>query len=201
MSFFIETPQATVHTPSVFTVPIAEASDYPPPLSLEERASAVALEYGISTTTFFNLIESESQWNPNAYNKKTGDRGLFQISERWHPEVTDVCAYNPDCSMRWAAQRIKGGYIHEWVAANCYAYVSLFVDVPLMNKIVPNSPPFEGAVAIFQYKEKHVAYVEKVEEKGFWIKEANYHPAKIGKRFIKWDDPKLVGFHDIAKSY
>jgi hypothetical protein len=35
------------------------------------------------------------------------DRGLWQINKRWHPDITDKCAYNPACSTM-AASRISG---------------------------------------------------------------------------------------------
>ena len=64
-----------------------------------------------------------------------------------------------------------------------------------MNEIIPNTTIHIGTVAIFQYsKIKHIAQVIKISENGFWIREANYEPAKISKRFIYWDDKSLVGF-------
>lgn len=35
------------------------------------------------------------------------DRGLWQINKRWHPDITDACAFNPACSTM-AASRISG---------------------------------------------------------------------------------------------
>lgn len=64
-----------------------------------------------------------------------------------------------------------------------------------MAQILPSTSPFVGAVAIFQYKEKHIALVTKLDEKGFYIKESNYIAGKYGTRFIPWNDPKLVGFY------
>lgn len=175
-------------------IPIAEAQEVIRE-TLQEKASRIATEYGISTTTFSNLIYSESRWDPNARNEKTQDRGILQINRVWHPEVSDECALDPDCALPWGAQRIKDGYIHEWVPANCYLYVSLFLKLPKMAQIVPNSTPQVGAVAVFQYKNlKHIAIITKLESDGFWVKEANYIPAMIGERFVKWNDPSLEGF-------
>lgn len=64
-----------------------------------------------------------------------------------------------------------------------------------MALVMPSSTPFVGAVAIFQYKEKHIALVTKLDEKGFYIKEANYIAGEYGTRFIPWDYPRLVGFY------
>ena len=172
----------------------ANAVQLPPvPQTLQERAIAIAEEYEISTTTFNNLIFSESSWDPTKDNG--ADRGLLQINRTYHPEVSDECAFDPECAMRWSAQRIKDGYLYEWTPANCYSFVKTLVKVPLMRSIIPNSAPSVGVVAIFQYKVPHLAYVEKLTENGFWVKEANYEPAKITRRFIKWDDPRLKGFY------
>lgn len=48
---------------------------------------------------------------------KSYDRGWFQISRRWHPETTDECAYDLECSTREAIriQRKDG-----WNAWACY---------------------------------------------------------------------------------
>lgn len=63
-----------------------------------------------------------------------------------------------------------------------------------MNAIVPNSSPHIGVIAVFAYPIPHLAYVEKLTDEGFIVKEANYEPAKIGERLVKWNDPHLKGF-------
>lgn len=37
------------------------------------------------------------------------DRGLWQINSRWHKEVTDACAFNPDCAARSTFRISSGG--------------------------------------------------------------------------------------------
>ena len=97
--------------------------------------------------------------------------------------------------MRWAAQRIKDGYISEWTVANCFSYVSLFVKLPKMSEILPNTTPFVGAVAIFNYNGvKHIAYIKELHADGFIVKEANYRPAVVDEREVNWNDKALVGF-------
>jgi hypothetical protein len=80
------------------------------------------------------------------------------------------------------------------VANNCFLYVSQFVKLPLQALVVPNTVPSVGVVAIFQYKVPHYAVVEKLTEQGFWVKESNYVAGEYGTRFVKWNDPKIVGF-------
>lgn len=166
-------------------------------LTLKERANLIAVSHEISPVLFTNLIESESQWNPDAYNEKTGDRGLLQISERWHPEVSDECAFDADCAMDWAAKRIKAGYSYEWVVANCYSYAQLFVGkLPKMAEIKPNGPPKVGGLVILQYgKVKHLAVITALTEKGIKVKEANFEPAKLTTRTILWSDSRIIGFY------
>jgi hypothetical protein len=81
------------------------------------------------------------------------------------------------------------------IASNCFLYVSQFVKLPLQALVVPNSTPYIGVVAIFQYKLPHYAIVEKLTETGFWVKESNYYKGEYSKRFIGWDDTRLRGFY------
>lgn len=163
--------------------------------TLQQKADRVALEHKISTTTFSTLIDEESRWDTQAYNKKTEARGLLQISRIWHPEVSDICAFDPECAMNWSAQRIKDGHIDEWQPCNCYSYTrSFFKDFPLMNEIQPNSVPRAGGVAIFTYKgQRHVAYIKNVKGGILSLLEANYRPCEISPREISVDDKSYVG--------
>lgn len=81
------------------------------------------------------------------------------------------------------------------IEGNCYLYVSQFVKLPLTRDIKPNASPYVGVVVILQYKVPHYAIVEKLTEDGFWVKESNYIPNKIGTRFIPWNDKAIRGFY------
>lgn len=167
----------------------------PEPTPVEVLVSEIAEEYGIATSTLHNLVKSESQYDPLADNGY--DRGLAQISRKWHPEVTDKCAFDSRCALRWTAQRIKDGYLYEWVAANCFSYASLFVKLPRMADIKPNTTPAVGRIAVFKYKSlKHIAVITKLNDKTFEVKESNYVAALIGTRSVSWDDPALLGFFE-----
>ncbi|MCY1059118.1 hypothetical protein [Nannocystis sp. SCPEA4] len=37
------------------------------------------------------------------------DRGLWQINSCWHPEVSDECAYDPNCNAKEALRISNGG--------------------------------------------------------------------------------------------
>jgi len=187
----------TVHTPSVFAVPIAEASDYPPPLSLEARASAIAEEYGIGTTTLFNLIESESQWNPNA-ESKTGDCGLTQLNEE-HTGIPCNKAKDPDVALRYAAEKLAKGETWRWTVCSCVQQLkAMGIKVPKgwnADDFIPNTIPSKGVVIILKYKTLyHVALITDISDKGFHIRESNYQPCKTGSRVIPFNSPEIVGF-------
>lgn len=38
--------------------------------------------------------------NVNADQWQSRDRGILQINDHWHPEVSDTCAFDPVCSFR-----------------------------------------------------------------------------------------------------
>jgi hypothetical protein len=64
------------------------------------------------------IAQAESSLNTRARGTNTDasvDRGILQINNRWHPEVSDACAYDPACSMQ-AAYRIsnRGTNFQPW---------------------------------------------------------------------------------------
>lgn len=164
-----------------------------------------ALDYSISTTTFSNLAFSESTFNPKAYSKNpptkgcpqgSTDRGIFMINDCYHLEVSDECAYDVNCASQWMAGRFVDGFSSESVPCNCYAYLKTKIkDLPLMNKIVPNSSPSVGSVAIFSYNGlPHLALVTKISADTFSVQEANYKPCGFDSRDVLWTDVHLKGF-------
>ena len=51
----------------------------------------------------------ESNFNPDAKNQNpngTLDRGLFQWNDYYHPEITDRCAFDPECSAEGAGDPV-----------------------------------------------------------------------------------------------
>ena len=177
----------------VRTVYAEERVEAPVIESLEEMAARLAEPYGLQEK-LFNLIESESQWNPNA-ESKTGDVGLVQINLKYNPEVTREQALDPVYSVKFALYHLLNGEEWRWVVCNCYSLVKTRVKVPKMALLEPNSPPVVGGVAIQDFKGvKHVSYIKKLTEKGVIVFEANYEPCKTGERLIEWSDPFLRGY-------
>ena len=63
------------------------------------------------------------------------------------------------------------------------------------SDLSPNTPPFKGAVALFNYDGVyHAALVTDLFYNFFTVKEMNYEPCKKTVRKIKWNDPALRGF-------
>ena len=60
------------------------------------------------------IVTHESQHHPEATGDGGESRGLWQINKEWHPEVSDACAYDVQCSTRWSLARIRAGYVDEW---------------------------------------------------------------------------------------
>jgi len=162
----------------------------------QEIILSVADEYGVSRSLMTNIAYSESRFDPSADNGY--DRGLFQINRRYHPDVSDECAFDALCSTRWAAQRIKDGYAHEWASANCYLFVKARIKgLPPSSELKPNSTPKIGAVALFDYDGvKHYAEVVSLSADHFRVFESNYTAGLIDYRDVSYADPSLKGFWD-----
>lgn len=183
--------------PRAYAAVVETVVPVPVPETLEEKAKRIAKEHGISYEKFSNLIESESKWNPNAVNEKTGDYGVVQINLKSHPTISKEQALDPEFALTWAANEIKGGREWQWTVCNCYSLVkALLGKLPKMAAITPNSPPVVGGVAIFDYKGvKHVAYVKTLKEKTFIVREANFEPCLMGEREVSYEDRALMGFY------
>lgn len=65
--------------------------------------------------TAFCIIKHESNYNILAHNKHDEDsRGLWQISKKFNPGVSDVCAYSLQCSTLWSINKIKQSGFSPW---------------------------------------------------------------------------------------
>lgn len=86
--------------------------DKKPKNSASLYEGAIGQGAGKNAAIVVGIILAESGGNPLARNvNKDGsvDRGLFQINNAAHPDVSDACAYSPLCA--WAAaRRISKGW-------------------------------------------------------------------------------------------
>jgi len=88
---------------------------------MEQIIRWVAKEEGIDPDLAVRVARCENQkLDPKAVNiNKDGsrDRGLFQINDKWHPEVTDEQAFDPVFSTRFFCKAVKEGHLDWWNAS------------------------------------------------------------------------------------
>lgn len=109
------------------------------------------------------VMSAESSGRPDAYNDNTDaqhsrDRGLAQINNYWHPEVSDRCAYTPLCNVR-NMYRISNGFtdFSQWSTYTSGLYLNhmppaLLPETPipaveLNTYYPPHAAPQTGLVA------------------------------------------------------
>ena len=81
-----------------------------------EFISFVSEKHKVKNRALF-IVKHESNFEPNKIgdddkicpmtNKKQSSRGLWQISDCYNPQVSDICAYDIICSTNWAILRVK----------------------------------------------------------------------------------------------
>lgn len=169
------------------------------PPTLQERASGAAVLFDISSSTLFNLIGSESNWDADAVNGR--DRGLVQINSLYHPEISDEQAFDADFAINYAAKAIRDGTQNQFVVCSCVAYVR--TRVPKLprgdaSELIPNSSPRKGSVVIYNYSGTyHLSYMKDFDSRGYWEAGTNLEACKIYTRFVRWDSlefKKVIGF-------
>ena len=86
-----------------------------------ETVSATITRVCITNTVDPNLAlkvaNCESGLNPKAVNTNTDgstDRGIFQINNKYHPEVTDAEAFDPEFSTQFFCTAFKAGNLSWW---------------------------------------------------------------------------------------
>jgi len=80
-------------------------------LSPAEIAALVTRAGFSDRVTAVAVVLGESGGNPNAINREPGniDRGLWQISSKWHPNISDAVAFDVQASTAYALQISSGG--------------------------------------------------------------------------------------------
>lgn len=123
ISFGILLWQGIVGSGTVLSVENADAEvEFHMP-TMKEEVLYMIKEAGLDVELAEKIVQHESWWQEdNTHINKDGsrDRGLWMISEVWHPEVTDSCAYDYYCSTLQAIRIWKERGPQEWVA---YWYV------------------------------------------------------------------------------
>lgn len=78
--------------------------------------------YDVDVEFLLDLAFCESSLNPKATqaypNSNMKDRGLFQINNYYHPDVSDQCAYDVECSTIWTIEKIRDGKAYLWACVS-----------------------------------------------------------------------------------
>lgn len=84
--------------------------------SWQDEVKSMLRDYGINVEYATKLIQCESSWNPEAVHHNWGstDYGLWQINNKYHPEVSKNCALDHGCSTLEAIRIIKTKGFNEW---------------------------------------------------------------------------------------
>jgi hypothetical protein len=86
----------------------------------EDIVKRVLDEEGISWLMGVRLIECESRWNVFFKEKMRDgsyDRGLWAFNSNHYKQVSDECAFDPECATRTFAKYYKEGKINDWLCA------------------------------------------------------------------------------------
>lgn len=167
------------------------------PETIEDRIDRIALSHGVATTTLFNLVKNESNFNPDARGDHGCSLGLTQQNVCANKEVTEKEAFDPEWALTKAAEDIKNGDDYKYMVCNCWGYLkaNYLPTLPNTKNLLPNSMARVGAVAIYHYGEiNHYAYVTSVGEGSYSEIAANLKPCDIGRRTVSVTNPALVGF-------
>jgi hypothetical protein len=102
-----------------------ETTTQPQEKSIEQTIRKIAKEEGVDPDLAVRVAKCENaKLDPKAINvNKDGskDRGLFQINDKWHPEVSDEQAFDPIFSTRFFCKAFKEGHLNWWNASrNCW---------------------------------------------------------------------------------
>lgn len=87
---------------------------------IKKRIREIAKDEGINPELAVKVAECESSFKPliTGWNKNgTFDRGLYQWNNYWHPEISDKCAFDIDCSTRAFCKAVRGRHLNWWNAS------------------------------------------------------------------------------------
>jgi hypothetical protein len=92
---------------------------------------------GSSAQIIAAIAMAESSLDPSAQhtnNDGSIDRGILQINSRWHPEVTDACAYDTACSFQQSLRiSSNGSNFSPWSTYTSGAYQQYLGSSTLLN--------------------------------------------------------------------
>lgn len=83
----------------------------------EAITEAIAAHWGVSSTLMEDIVMCESNDDPKALGDHSHSRGLVQISNIYHPEITDKEAYDPLFALNFLAKALSEGKGRQWTCA------------------------------------------------------------------------------------
>jgi len=86
-------------------------------ISIQEIIKYIAGQEGIDPELTIKVAKCESNLDPAAININADgsrDRGLFQINDKYHPEITDEQAFDAITSTRFFCKAFKTGNLSWW---------------------------------------------------------------------------------------
>lgn len=82
---------------------------------VEKQIRAIAQEADFKWPNYLvKLAYCESRFDKFAKGDSGNSRGIFQIHQKYHPEVSDAMAYDIEASTLWTMNKINNGYQHLW---------------------------------------------------------------------------------------
>ena len=88
--------------------------------TIEQIIANAAKKFGVDPALALAVAKCESALNPKARNVNTTgsiDRGLYQINNHYHPDVSDEQADDPVFAAEWFCQAVKNGNLSWWNAS------------------------------------------------------------------------------------
>lgn len=88
--------------------------------NIEELIKEIAQKEGVDADLAIKVAKCESGLKPKAVHinqEGSKDRGLYQINDKYHPEVTDEQAFDPVFSIKFFCTAYKAGNLSWWNAS------------------------------------------------------------------------------------
>ena len=86
-------------------------------IAKEEGLDKQARELAVAVARCESGLNSKAT-NRTGNNPATStDRGLYMWNDYWHQEISDKCAFNPECATRAFCKAFKEGHLNWWSAS------------------------------------------------------------------------------------
>lgn len=95
-------------------IPASTSSAIDVPANMYQWIHDAAQSYGVPEALLIAILQQESgiralgSKSDNINKNGSRDRGIAQINNRAHPDITDEQAYDPEFAINWAAQFVRG---------------------------------------------------------------------------------------------